>query len=294
MAEGVTPDSPGTEIEPRSKAELEERQSKELAPYVAREQHGAESRFRIVYAALAGLGLAGVAAAVIFLIAGKPPTPPQWSKWKPTAGGDAALGQIAEHVAPAYRLPTGQQLVAVNGGPLQIAGIPVRILLRSHNNSNFAEGKGALFSLCGLGDNCSIRTGKPSRERTLLLRRESLELALYSFRYITDLDQVVVILPPPHHKGKPTPKPSQAMFFRKGDFKPQIEQPLRGTLTARPPSIPSLREGRQKTFLSRITDSEVYFFDILQAPDASLLLELAHYNIQAENAASSGGSSSTP
>jgi hypothetical protein len=275
MAEGVTPE-PGHELERAQGHELESKTSKELEKYTPRVKHGHEQKFRFTYAVLAGFGLAAVAAAAIFLAAGKPPKPPEWSPWKPTVGGDEALSQIANHVAPAYRLPTGEQLVAVDGGPLQIAGIPVRILLRpSPTEAAPSDGKGALFTLCGLGKNCSIKTGKPSKERTLLMQREALELALYTFRYVKDVKQVVVMLPPP-----PGTPPSQAMFFRRTEVKPHLAHPLRFTLPGKPPSISSLRDGPAKKFIDRLTRSNVYNFDVIQAQDASVLLELAHFSLK--------------
>ena len=285
MAEGVTPEpGGGKELEPTTGSrELEQTHSKELAPYTPRISHGHETKFRMIYAVLAGVGLAAVAAAVIFLAAGKPPKPPEWSTWKPTASGDDALTQIASHIAPAYRQPGGQQLVAVEGGPAQVAGLPVKIvLLRTPNDFALAQGKSAVFSLCGLGKFCSIKSGKPSHERTLLLQRESLELALYSFRYVGDVKQVVVILPP-----APKRKPSQAMFFSRADMKPQLDQPLRATLPAKPPSIPSLRDGPIKDFLEKVTGSQVYNYDLTQAQDASVLLELAHFDLKKANASGS-------
>lgn len=272
MAEGVTPESSGTELEARQGAELETRQSKELTKYVP-QQHGHETRFRMMYAVLAGFGLAAIALAAIFVLAGRPPKPPAWSPWKPSASGDAALGQIADHIAPAYRLPTGEQLVAVNGGPLQIAGLPARVVLfRTPTDYKLADGKGALFILCGLGRNCSIKVGKASHARTRLLQRESLELALYSFRYVGDLKHVVVLLPP-----APKKTPTQAMFFERGDVKPQLDRPLRRTLAARPPSIPSLKEGTaQADAIEKLTGAEVYYFKPLQTQDVGVLLELSH------------------
>ena len=272
MAEGVTPpESSGSELEARAGAELETRQSKELAPYVP-QQHGHETRFRLMYAVLAGVALAAVAIAAIFVMAGRPPKPPQWSQWEPSAGGDAALGQIAEHIAPAYRLPTGEQLVAINGGPLQFAGFPARVvLLKPPNDYKLADGKGALFILCGLGNNCSIRVGKASKERGRLLQREALELALDSFHYVSDLKHVVVLMPP-----APKKTPTRAMFFERGDVKPQLDRPLRTTLGSRPPSILSLKEGTpQSNTIERLTGSELYFFKPLQTQDVGVLLELS-------------------
>jgi hypothetical protein len=278
MAEGVTPESSGTELEPRQGAELETTQSKELAPYVP-QQHGHETRFRLMYAVLAGVGLAAVAIAAIFVIAGRPPKPPQWSQWEPSASGDAALGQIAEHIAPAYRLPTGEQLVAVDGGPLQFAGFPARVvLLRTPNDPKLADGRGAMFILCGLGKHCSIKVGKPSKERIRLLQRESLELALYSFHYVKDLKHVVVLLPP-----APKKLPTQAMYFERGDMQRQLDRPLRATLGTRPPSILSLKEGTpEANAIERLTGSEVYFFKPLQTQDVGVLLELSHSPISSD------------
>jgi hypothetical protein len=292
MAEGVTPESSGKDLEPTGRRELEPAHSKELAPYTPRITHGHETKFRFTYAVLAGMGLAAIAAAVIFIAAGKPPKPPQWSKWKPTASGDQALGQIANHVAPAYRLPTGEQLVAVDGGPLQIQGIPVKIVVRPNpTDAAPSDGKGALFTLCGLGKNCSIKAGKPSRERTLLMQREAYELALYTFRYVGDVKQVVVLLPPP--PGKP---PSQAMFFKRNKVESQLARPLRFTLPGKPPSITSLKGGPARDFINRTTGNDVWNFDLIQAQDASVLLELAHFPLQdtSSSSGSSSGSSGTP
>ncbi len=44
---------------------------------------------------------------------------------------------------------------------------------------------------------CSIKEGKPSNERGLLVTREALELALYTFRYVSGVERVIVTMPPP-------------------------------------------------------------------------------------------------
>ena len=53
------------------------------------------------------------------------------------------------------------------------------------------------FSLCGLGSSCSIATGKPSVARATLVRREILELALYTFKYVKSVKHIVAFMPPP-------------------------------------------------------------------------------------------------
>jgi hypothetical protein len=303
MAEGVNPPTEGdgdlpeqphsTELEPVAR-ELEPRKSSEIGPYTPYEQAHVH-KFRLVTAALAGFGLAAVAAAAIFLVAGRPPKPPQWSEWKPNGGGEDALKQIADHIAPNYRMADGQQLVAVEGGPLQIAGLPVRVVL--HPNANDytpLSGKGALFILCGMGTKCSIKSGKPSVERMLLLRREALELALYTFRYVKDVKQVVVLLPPGRDKKTGTvPDPSVAMFFRRGDVNQQLAQPLHFTLPSPPPSIPSLKAGATKDFIDRLTGREIFNFELQQGQDASVFLFLAPPDSTSTSSGSGGSSSST-
>src|SRR5947209_5781330 len=68
------------------------------------------------------------------------------------------------------------------------------------------------YNLCGVGStNCSIGVGTPSPDRLLLLRREALELALYTFKYISGTQNVVAILPPGHTAaitaGRLSPQP---------------------------------------------------------------------------------------
>jgi hypothetical protein len=281
MAEGVTPPEPGGEqpleeqhgheLEPVHR-ELEPRPKRELQPYTPYEQQQVH-KFRIAFAALAGFGLAAVAAAGVFLVAGRPPKPPAWSEWKPSGGGEDAIRQIADHIAPNYRMPDGQELVLAQGGPLQIAGLPVKIVLRpTPTQAKLSDGKGALYVLSGLGAKGSISTGKPSVERMVLLRREALELALYTFRYVHDVKQVVVIMPP-----KPKSDPTSAMFFRRSDVDSQLSRPLRFTLPGRPPTIASLHSGAMRDYLDKLTMPKSFFFDIEQAQDASLLLILARF-----------------
>ena len=130
--------------------------------------------------------------------------PDGWSGWRPTADdGEKAAQQIATHVGRQYRLADGNQLVGVQGGPLEIDAlgltVPLEIAMKTApqgGDIDFIKGNGLLYTLNGLGPKGSVRGGKPSEERHLLLRREALELALYTFRYIDDVDLVVALLPP--------------------------------------------------------------------------------------------------
>ena len=53
-----------------------------------------------------------------------------------------------------------------------------------------------MYTLCGLADGCSIAEGEPSPARGELLRRQALELALYSFTYLDGIGSTLVLFPP--------------------------------------------------------------------------------------------------
>src|SRR5690606_24285560 len=89
------------------------------------------------------------------------------------------------------------------------------------------------YVLCGLGTNCSIASGEPSEERHALLRREAMELALYTFKYVDTIDSVTVFLPPrPGGDTAPT-----AVFLERGDVAKELDTSLRRTLEPTTPGV---------------------------------------------------------
>src|SRR5215211_5352412 len=246
------------------------------------------SRFGLLLGALIGLAIATVAvgAAVYVGTGGGTGAPDGWSPWKPKAdGGVDAAKQIATHVGRKYRLSDGNQIVGLQAGPLEVFDVPLEVALRTApqgGNIDFIDGNGLLFTLNGLGPKGSIRGGKPSEERHLLLRREALELALYTFRYIDDVDLVVALLPPkPPDKPKKgaaaattaTETPTQALFFRPGDLEPQLEIPLDATIpprTPRPETIPGIEARR----IDALTRSNLFLASFQQGQDQKAFLVL--------------------
>jgi hypothetical protein len=234
-----------------------------------------QSRFQLLFGVLLGVSMAAVVATVIVLAGNGPSNQDQaaisWAPWRPTSSdGLQAVSQIAQHVGQRYTLPSGHELVAVRGGPLELARLPVTIALQQGSNYQVIDSQGVLFNLCGLGTNCSIKEGKPSIARHLVLRREALELALYTFRYIKNVEQVVVILPP-----APGQKPSQAMFFRRGDSNvgASLDRPLAATLPG-PPPVPPRVSIQQQDFLNRLTAGNLFAFTPQEGGDAHIYLVL--------------------
>jgi hypothetical protein len=151
---------------------------------------------------------------------------------------------------------------------------------------DFIKGNGLLYTLNGLGPKGAIRGGKPSTERALLLRREALELALYTFRYVDNVDLVVALLPPatpvpvkPQGKkgaaAATTPKTKQtmALFFRPGDLEPQLEIPLAATIPPKTPSPETLAESEARR-IDALTSNNVFGFSYQQGQNEKTYLVL--------------------
>jgi hypothetical protein len=257
----------------RAPGEVDENEPEDRAAVVAAAEaappHAA--RFQFVYGILIGVAIAALTAAVIAFSQNDEPKNAElstWSTWHPTGGNGDPIQQIVDHVAPEYRLGSGKQAVAVTGGPSQIEGIPLVVALRSDPAKNgdvsILEGKNVvLFRMCGLGKNCTIAEGKPSAERGLLLRREALELALYTFNYVADIDAVTVLFPPAMD-----PKTKQlshvALLFRPDDVQPSLQNPLVDTLPGPTPTVKTLMRSKNLPVIDSITRPLQFDFSVTQ------------------------------
>jgi hypothetical protein len=192
-------------------------------------------RFGLAYLGLAALLGAAVGTFILLVERPAPKPPPPWSAWRPTS--DTSLGratEIAEHVARQYHLPSGNQLVRVRVVPgpgatddaIRTVAVTTKADAQSADDFNFFDASTTvMYFLCGSGAKCAIKEGKPTTARHAVLRRQALELALYTFEYVKGTESVVTFFPP--QKGK---DPAFALFFRKGDLDPQLDAPLRRTL----------------------------------------------------------------
>jgi hypothetical protein len=249
------------------------------------------NRFGFLAGALGGVVLAAVALLVIVLLTqnSRPNEglAKNWSRWHPT---DTSINggpeQIAAYVGAQYHLEDGKQLVSVTGGPLEVQGIKLGIALRpAQGQIKLLNGHAVLYTLNGLGPSGSIKGGKPSTQRHQLLRREALELALYSFRYLPDVDEVVTLLPPapPADANGSSSSSSassadgntqlQAVFYEPGDLKPELQVPLGNTVPSKAPepeTIPPVEARRIDT----LTLSNLFLASFQQAQDLKPYLVL--------------------
>jgi hypothetical protein len=242
-------------------------------------------RFAAFYFLLAIVAGAGVGALIVLVGRGSPAPAPAWSEWEPTGSPERRAAQIGDHVSDLYRLPSGNALAAVTyAGPPTVLGpdgaiFQVQALaVRPDTTGGRAEeddvntilaANTVMYTLCGLGEKCSIPEGKPSVERAQLLRRETLELALYSFHYLDGVDSVVALLPPRADGNRKT-----AVFLERGELGPELGRPLGQTLTS--PLTPGIGEiaPDEQRVIDRTTRSRVYQYSYLQAQDGSPIMVL--------------------
>jgi hypothetical protein len=244
------------------------------------------SRFAFFYVVLAVVAGIGVGALIVLVSRGSPAPAPPWSAWEPTGSAERRAAQIGEHVSDPYRLPSGKPLVAVTfAGPPQVTGpdgstFQVRaVAIRPDTSGGRAEASDidtidarttVMYTLCGLGTACSIAEGKATVARGQLLRREALELALYSFTYLDGIDSTLVLLPP-----RADGQAATAVFVRRSDVRAMLGRPLDQTLTA--PVTPSVGEisAEEQSVIDRATLSGLYEYSYLQAQDGSPVMVLS-------------------
>ena len=244
-------------------------------------------RFGLAYLVLAALVGAAIGLFVVFVSDGGKGGGQKWSTWKPTADGVQRFDQIAKNVQHEYALPNGRQLVGVlstppvvqgQGTPVPLRAIAVRTGLAgetSDDASFYGAGDAWAYVLCGFGTSCSISEGKPSVQRYDLLRREALELALYTFKYNHGIQSVLAYMPPAKNASANGQATTSMIFLRRGDVKQALDEPLRLTL---PPPKTNLKPGQmsaeQLARVRRYTDSRVFNFNFQQLADGTAIVVL--------------------
>jgi hypothetical protein len=226
-------------------------------------------KFRVALAVLCGIALGAIVIALAILGHGSNRNnvasigADHWSSWAPSTGGSDGVTEIADRIAPYYRISGSQQLDAVTpiavsqataAGTTTGSGLTVAVNTNPTSKSqslSLLNGKTVAYNICGLGPkNCEL-AGKPSTDRMLLMRREALELALYTFKYIGTAENVLAVLPP----SKPTTSSSSstssgsstsgarvtvAVLFIRKELQPWLDVPLSKTLQSYPPEVSEL------------------------------------------------------
>jgi hypothetical protein len=258
----------------------------------ARESSPHSRKFLIATASLLALALAAISVSLAILLSGRGhASTSTWSDWSPPDSGTAGEREIANEVAPLYRGTPASQLALVTVHNVSDTGTSTALALRdpSRGSLSAVSGTTAIYTLCGLGPGCTIASGTPSAARLLLLRREALELSLYTFKYIGGIDNVVSILPPgrtqaPARLTRKPPSPGRtattstvdlAVVFQRSGLQHYLSEPVRRTLPEQiPPTVAQMPYASEAELVSVITGEALFTQQLIQAQDGSNVLVL--------------------
>jgi hypothetical protein len=252
-------------------------------------------RFTLAYTLLAMVAAAGIGILVVVLTRPGGVRAPHWSSFVPNGSPVAQTRQIATQVASEYRAATGRKLVTVVPGPLQatrflqtdsgpvsvevpISTVAVQpdVSTGKHEEGDFTTygaDSTVAYQMCGFGSsqqNCGIASGPASASRGRVLRREALELALYTLKYVPGTNAVLTYLPPP---ASSQASPTSVLVARK-DVAQDLRRPLDRTL--RPEKVvlgqTTVASGGK---VDKLTLSHLYTYDYQTLPgDGTAILVL--------------------
>jgi hypothetical protein len=231
-------------------------------------------RFLLMYVLLAAALGAGIAGVVLLAGSDSKSSDAGWSAWQPTKNGSARVGQIAQQVSKAYRLSGGGQLLDVVAKPPAVQDVAIKAVAVRNANGNADEvslldsSNSLMFVLCGGGPACSIAKGTASVERGRLVRREALELALYTFKYVGSVKYIVAFMPP--KKGS---QATYVVYFHRSDFDRQLKHPLVHTLSPKTPKQDTIAP-RETATIDKLTEPHMFKFSLQQAQQGDAILVL--------------------
>jgi hypothetical protein len=200
------------------------------------------------------VAFAGLLGFFAYLVSGSESSA-KWSSYKPTGGETYPRAQkLANFVAPRY-LSGGSPIAVIQAQPLffhdqVVDGVaftraPFQDVGEHYHQLEPAGQSTMAYVFCGQAARCGLAaTG--AEDVIPLLRRESLELALYTFKYWPEIDSVVAILPP-------ATKSSPAVYLKRSNFKAELSKPLERTLPNRPVITASTMTGAERAAVERLT-----------------------------------------
>ena len=239
-------------------------------------------RFVFMYVVLGLALLATIAGVVMALDASITAGPPPWSSWKPDGSSSAQTNTIAQRVGGLYRLPGGHQMLDIYAKKLTVpvttssgaSEVPIAaVAIRGPKGkvdriSMLTDSDSRLYQLCGTGTACAIGQGKASIARGQLVRREALELALYTFKYVHGTNHVIAFMPPP-----PGSQPSVLIYLDKADVKPFLSRPLANTIASKTP-LPTTITPAEGNAVDKIMMPHLYKFSLQQTQLGQAVLVL--------------------
>jgi hypothetical protein len=253
-----------------------------MPPSLEVESNRYTGRFVLAYAALGTIFVAAVVGLVVLVIQPGREDPPAWSAWKPKSGNvNTMTKQIADRVASQYRVAEdgGQLLAVIPSAPFITNGssqVPLKaIAIRRAPESNtgiriLGTEKTRMYTLCGLGRNCSIEGGTPTATRGRLVRREALETALYTFKFVPSVDSIIAFMPP-----APGATTMNVLFLEKEQLKDQLKEPISKTLPLATPPLPDSEDLAEAATIDKLTLKNIFTFQYtaIQTGGAAIILD---------------------
>ena len=124
--------------------------------------------------------------------------------------------------------------------------------------------------MCGGADKCGL-SQVGAQETVPLLRREALELALYTFKYAPNVDSVVSLLPPEGNTNG-------VIYLQRKNLADELSRPLAATL----PEHQVLSYGGmtevERARVMRLTSNHLYNSRFVPGPNGRMLLVLRSVN----------------
>jgi hypothetical protein len=198
-----------------------------------------------------------------------------WSSYKPKGGDVYDKAQhMADHVAPAYKY-NGQTIAVVQAQPLLyqdavVDGIaftrqPFR-KIGSPYKQFVPSGSTIAYVFCGQAPKCGLPS-EGAQDTVPLLRRESLELALYTFKYSPSVDSIVSLLPPAGNT-------SYAIYLKRRNFQKELSKPLDATLPSHDVLSYEKMSPVEKATVDRLTVKNTFASQFAQGANGRTLLVL--------------------
>jgi hypothetical protein len=248
-------------------------------------------KFAVAYAVLALIAI-GAAGALVWAIGLDRKDEQAWSDWKPTAEGEARLWQIVDHVQPRYYGVDHRPIVRLLVAPpyisqvteqgvtrVEIDGVIVKYRASDRSDARagvFPPGEAYMYILCSTGGNCALtRAQNASPTLGIALQREVLELALYTFKYNDNVDQLLFFLPPFQTIG-PDGRPTQqkiVAYLERDDLRAALARPIDRTLPGSPGEI----DKPDRDAVSAFIRPKLFTFEPEQGPQGLTLLTLTPY-----------------
>lgn len=221
------------------------------------------------------LGVLGFFAYLVSNNAAKQP----WSEYKPKGGDvfDKAQNMV-DHVAPKYRYG-GEPIAVVQAQPLLyrdavvdgIAFLKPPLRQVGGRITDFEPSGGTIaYVFCGQAQSCALPdTG--AEQVGLLLQRESLELALYTFKYWPDVGSIVTLLPANGNANA-------AVYLKRRHVEKFLDKPLNATLPSHGQLTADSLTNAERQTIDRVVVNNTFASKFEQAPNGRTVLLLSDVN----------------